>query len=717
MFKETKLVFWAGSVEHRHGSSESSDVADMINRDAVKNTSEGRDIVEKQEDLRKKIDASNLLTDEDRQAWNRKLENAQNNLSASALLQLQQEFSQEQNAIKGMVDTYTRKVLNSKEEAFAVDRTRGVDTASDYLKWFETQSYSEKQAALNKLDADIDERKALRKKLLTKLDKKEVIKMRRSEMKDKLQELEIVEANSERYKSMLQKDANLFHDINLYLEAFEDLTPHEQEDWMRRYEQEIAKPRREMVETHDALPQRFKSPNFLKMPSRKKQEYLEATETKIEKEYTSQIGKIPSEIWSEESKRFAIDDFMKLDSIAKKAQWLEFLPNAIKAEEKLAKQFKQPKFTEVREMADYSTKKWERSRFEDKEQMLKGMEAEVTLLGTFKSIMDKSTKENVISDKTRDRYMDMYNDGNLSSRRTAVRSIMIALSPRRELLKDFEKLNPETQKQFSDFYDRGHKARLEIYKKAKTHEAENMLEEAKDKELNKPEALEENEVIQIVKKLQKQADASEQSGNLEKALGLHEAVLAMHPENELSKNKVDQLNMELNALETASDENVLEAVDNQLRTGSNQQELKYIKLAQQILEDKEDVVNRAHGNENLGKQVSHLGEDSFDRAVHEDLVKKSGGEKIIDYEGRAKKVRKIDLGRLGSAAGDTTQIEKELRNLPAQENLDNVQLVDKAAGKTSTIDEARRRLEDRKRSLAKKIADEETFSLDEHIAA
>lgn len=715
MFKETKLIFWSKSPESGP-QNEAAEGAELMDNQVAKTTKEAHNILDKRDDLRSKIASSDLLTEDDKQAWNRKLENARGNMSQSELSELQQEFSKQQNAIKGLVDTYTKKVMDNKEDAFAVDKARDIDTARDYLKWFEAQSYSEKQAALQALDAEIDERKNLRKRLLTKLDKKEVVKMRRSEMKDKLKELEAVENNSRRYKAMLQKDAKLFHDINLYIEAFEDLTPQEQEDWMRRYEEEIAKPRRELVEIHDKLPKKYQSSNFLKMPSRKKKEYLDSTETKIEREYTSQINKIPTEIWSDESKRFAIDDFMRLNSLTQKAQWLEFLPSAIKAEEKLAKQFKDPKFKAVREMPDYSKKNWERSKFEDKEKMLKSMEAEVALLDTFKGIMDKSVEDKVISEKTRDRYMDMYNDGNLSSRRMAVRSIMTALAPRRSLLKDFEKLNPETQNKFSDFYKRGHKARLEIYKKAKAHDAENALEDSQE-ELQEPESLEQNDVKQIVEKLQKQADANEKLGNLEKALGLHEAVIAIHSENQYSKDKIEQITMELNAVEAASDEDVLEAIDSNMKNDRVQREIRNIELAQQILEDQEQVVTRSHGNEDLSKQSAHLGSNEFDQAVNEELVKRTHGEKVIDRQGRAKNVEKIDVEFLGTVANDTNQIEKDLKNLSERDNLDNVQLVDSVKSKSETTKEARKRLEKRKEGLAKKISDDETYSLDEELAA
>jgi hypothetical protein len=700
--------------------NQASEVADLINRNVAGDISEGRDILEQQGELREKINSSDLLSEADKNLWSRKLENAQNNISNSNIHALQEEFAKEQKEIRAMVDTYTRKILDSKEEAFAVDSTRGLDTAADYLKWFENLSYSDKQGALKKLDSEIEERKELRNKLLKRFDRKDVVKMRRSEMKDKLKELESIEENIAHYKSLLQKDAILFHDLDLYLEAFEDLTTREQSEWIRKYETEIAKPRRELVEKHDALPARFRSSNFLKMPSRKKQEYLDTVEDKIEKEYISQVKKIPEDIWSEDSKRFAIDDFMKLDTVIKKAQWLEFLPSSIKAEEKLSGEYKESKFSEVKEMPEYSTRNWEKARFEQKEQMLKSMEAEVMLLGTFKSILDKSVKGKVISEKTKDRYMEMYNDGTLSERRVEVKSIMVALSPRRTLLRDFEKLTPETKKQFEDFYERGHKARLEIYKNAKTLESEDVSDEKDSKKLkdkNTPESLEQNQVMQIVKNLQTQAENNEQIGNLEKALGLHEAVLAMHPENELSKKKADQLNMELDALETASDKSVLDAVAQHVGSSTAQREIKYIKLAQEIIEDKDDVVAHSHGNERLGKQHTHLEGDSFESEVYEELVAQSRGEKIIDEDWQVKKVQKVDVGKLGTGSNDPTRIEKDLKILSSQENLDNVQLFDSDAGKILTLHEAKLRLAKREERFAKKIGSEGTSSLDRQMAA
>ena len=75
------------------------------------------------------------------------------------------------------------------------------------------------------------------------------------------------------------------------------------------------------------------------------------------------------------------------------------------------------------------------------------------------------------------------------------------------------------------------------------------------------------------------------------------------------------------------------------------------------------------------------------------------------------------MGKIGTVSNDTTQIEKDLKNLSAQDNLENIQLVNQDAGKVSTIEEARRRLQERKEKLAKKISDDRTFSLDEQLAA
>ncbi len=327
MFTEKRLVFWAKkSPEGSSKIDNAEEGATMIDEGRAENTKEVRDIQKGQSELRDKIASNDLLTEKDKKKWDKKLEEMQAGMSADAIKQLEHEFEQEQKTIKNMVDTYTKKVIDNKEEAFAIDANRNIDTAREYLQWFETQTYSEKQAALKALDDEIHERKTLRQKLLKRLDKKDVIKMRRSEMKDKLKELDVVENNVAQYKKMLKKDIKLFHDINLYIEAFEDLTPQEQEDWIRRYEEEIAKPRRKLVKTHESLPKQFQHNNFLSFSSKEKRQYLESTEKVIEKQYVQRVQKIPKEIWSEQSKRFAVDDFMRLDSLEQKAQWLEFLP-------------------------------------------------------------------------------------------------------------------------------------------------------------------------------------------------------------------------------------------------------------------------------------------------------------------------------------------------------------------------------------------------------
>ena len=721
MFTEKRLVFLSkNSLEGNSKAENAEEGATMIAEDRATNTKEVQNIQKEQSELRDKIASNDLLTEQDKEKWDKKLEEMQAVISAEKIQQLKHEFEQEQSTIKSMVDTYTKKVIDNKEEAFAIDTRRNIDTAREYLQWFETQSYSEKQAALKALDNEIHERKTLRQKLLRKLDKKDVIKMRRSEMQNKLEELEVVENNTAHYKRMLQKDVKLFHDINLYIEAFEDLTPQEQEDWIRRYEKEIAKPRRELVKTHESLPTQFQHNDFLSFSSKEKRRYLESTEKVIEKQYIQRVQKIPKEIWSEQSKRFAIDDFIRLNSLEQKAQWLEFLPKAIKAEEKLAKEYKDKKFDAIKEMPDYNKEQWERAKFEEKQEMLTYMNAEVALMETFENILNKSLDDKVISKKTQERYMSMYTETDLSKRRMAVRTIMTALAPRRALLKDFEKLDPETQKKYASFYKRGHKARLELYKEAYAYDSKNHGEKkSEQKDMNPPEKLESKDIQEIVNNLQKQALTNEQTGNLEKALGLHEAVLSIHKDNEFSVDKVKQLKLELNALEAASDETVMYTIEQNLQKHDVQEEIKHLELAQKILEDQEDIVTRSHGNENLQKQHAHLGSDTFGSRVHENLVKQTHGKKVLDKSGKAKDVERVDLEYLGVGSDDPTKLKYAMHNKASSDNLENIQLVDSVAGKDISINEAIKQLNRRKEMLSKKIGDqkEEYFSVDEELSS
>lgn len=716
LFCETRIVFLRA--KHSERGPESRDDAEIaaegLDKGTYKDAREAQNVLLKQSALRRRLEGSDLFTDEDKAMWKKKLQDAeQRAISRSEMEKIEMEFARQQEEISGMVDNYSRKVIDNKEAAFTVDASRNLDTAKGYIEWFSKQPYDEKLKLLKFIDDDIDERKELRRKLLKKLDKKEVIKMRRSEMKDKVKELEVVENNLSKYKQMLEKDKRIFHDINLYLEAFADLTPIEQENWMKRYEDDIAIPRRELVETHDSLPKEFQSSKFLRMPSTEKKKYLEEVEAKIERIYINEVNKIPTKIWSDESKRFAIEDFRRLKDITTKAQWLEFLPKAKKAEENLMEQYSDDKFKKVRKLEAYSKKKWEKCRFEDKERMLKSMEAEALLMDVFTDVLQKECKDKVISEKTEKRYMDMYKEMDLNGRRLAVRNILFAMKPRRDLLNDFEELSAETQKEFKDFYKRGHKARLEIFKKAKKHEEKLKAKEATDEndeeisekaEEKAPQSLEQSDIQEIIAELHHEADNYEEMGQLEKALVSHQSVLKLHPEDEYSKKKVEQLQMEIETLETLSDDTVLAAVEQETQTGGIKEELENIRLAGTILKDREKVIRKSLGKEDLGRQTVHLSEEKFDQEVHGNLYDISGGKKILNEHGQTEEVEEIDVDHLGTRPNDTTQIKKDIRELGTEDNLSNIQLKDSNSGRKLRLSEAEEQLDKRKERTTKEVA-------------
>ncbi|MFC1600325.1 hypothetical protein ACFL3T_04825, partial [Patescibacteria group bacterium] len=332
-FAERKLIFERNPERHE---DDVNTVSEGLRKQNYQNIQEAQRVMQEQSALREKLDLSEVLTDKDKSNWKTKLDRAKTQaISETEMKKLTQEFEQQQGEIKGMVDKYTNKVMENKIEAFTPD------TADEYVQWFEKQTYDKKVNAFKKIDEDIKERLALRKKLLTRFDKKDVYKMERTEMKEKVKILEQIEKNIKDYTNLIKKDERLFHDADMYISEFEDQTLEEQARWLRAYEKEIKAPRKAIVDIYDKLPKKYQNDSkFFSVGLKEKQQFLEKLDGKIEQEYIAEVNKTDNEVMSQNSKRFAIVDFLRLSDIAQKAMWLEQLPKSIKAEKKLAKEYK-----------------------------------------------------------------------------------------------------------------------------------------------------------------------------------------------------------------------------------------------------------------------------------------------------------------------------------------------------------------------------------------
>lgn len=711
VFSESKFVYLRAS-----RSPENQDRTDIVAegmRDGTySDTREAQKVMLEQSKLRSRLSGSEIFTDEDKKQWEKRLQDAERQaISADDMKKMAQEFDKQQSDIKNAVTQYTDKVMSNKEDAFTIDTSRGLDTAKDYVEWFAGQSFDKKMEALKEIDDDIRERKTLRKKLLGKLDKKEVTKLRRSEMQEKVKELEKMEANVKTYSNLISQNERLFHNPEQYIKEFEDLTLNEQQNWIQTFNEKILKPRLVLVQIYDKLPKDHRNDGeFFKAGMKEKQVWLEKLSAKIEQDYIKDVNETPTDIMSQNSKRFAIVDFLGLKTVYEKAMWLDQLSKSKKAEEKLTLEYSQKRFNEVRKLDAYSERNWEKLRFEEKQELLKSMKVEAALMDTFGKILDEAAKDKVISQKTKGLYDKIYNEANLNGRKQITQNILFAMRTRRNLMDDFEKLSPETQKQFNEFYNLSHTKRLHMYNKAKKYENEQNADEPqeekdKKKEKEMPKSLEANDIQEIINELQGEADSFETEGELERALDKHQSVLKLHPDNKLSLKKQKELLLEIETLDSLTGDEIEDALQRESKSNYMSEELSNIELSQEILEDRENVVRHNLGIDNLGKQTSHLTDDSFDREVHKKVFEQSEGKQTLDENGKIQNVRKIDLSLIGVRnKGNVTQLRQDLKNLGTDENISDIQLVDDAQGRDLSINEAKRKMAQRRHNAAKELA-------------
>jgi hypothetical protein len=717
-FAESKLVF-----ERLEKQDNDVDAAsEGLRKQNYQNIQEAQRVMQEQSTLRERLDLSDVLTDKDKAKWKNKLDRAKADaISENDMKKLSQEFEQQQTEIKSMVDTYTQKVMTKKIEAFTPE------TADEYVEWFEKQTYEKKADAFKKIDDDIKERLALRKKLLTRFKKEDVYKMERTEMRDKVKILETIEKNIKTYKDFIGKDKKLFHDPDQYIREFEDQTVEEQARWLRLYEKEVKAPRKAIVDIYERLPKKYQNDSkFFTVGLKEKQQHLEKLDMKIEQDYIKKVNETDNDVMSQNSKRFAIVDFLRLQDISQKALWLEQLPKSIKAEKKLTKEykdalskFKDPNSGKKLEFDQYSQREWEKLTFEEKEKLLKNMNAEAKLLETFGKILKQGLKDYAICEKTYERYMNLYTGNNINGRIQLTRNVLPAMKIRRDLVEDFTKLDKETQNKYKDFYNHGYKKRIQIFKEAQLFESKQKAKEDADlKEKEKeekedtkvkekadiPKSLEQKDVQDIVNEMHKEADSFEATEQYERAMDKHDSVLMLHSDNKYSLKKKKEIQDAIDTMDSLLDDDIEEAVNREAMNSSVKEELDQIKLAQMILEDREEVVRKNQGNENLGKQKTHLSQDSFVRNVHEDIYKKSGGKQILGKDGKIKNVEQVNLGSIGSThKSDVKKYKDKFNALKERENLEGIELIN-TQGKTVNIKEGTQQLENRRKAVAKKMS-------------
>jgi len=709
MFSETKLVL------KKLESLEKTQLegATRFMEDTDSTSAEALRLSQESQTLRSRIQETDIFTKKDLGNWEKKLKNAENNLDENEIKSLKTEFDQQRFEIESMIGKYTQKILTHKEKAFAIDKARNIDTAKEFIDWFKEQSLDDKRIGLASLDSEIQKRIDARDAILKYHPelKQEIMKLRNSELQDKMDELNICDKNIEKYNILIEKNSKHFSSksIKELKDDFADKTIFEQEDYIRRFNKEILASREQLTQTFESLPKKYQNLKFFEMSRHEKQDWLDNLESNISKDFEKQVKGISRDIWSDEAKKYSIANFIQFaKDLTTKAKWLDQLPAWIEAEKELAKKYrKYPK--EIKELSSYKINVWEKLSFEDKEALLKNMDKESSMIKDFMKIIDKETKDNVISEKTKERYLKAFKDTDFAGREEALKNFEVMILPRKDLLKKFNDLSKETQKEFANFLKRGHRARLKLYQEAIKFEEKLIVEKTDDEKQpvdsqEKPAKSKEN--LPLITKLKTKAQSYENSGNLERAIGIYESMIDLNPEDKALESKIKELEKEIQETEDSKRE-IEAAISKEMAKKAMRDEMENIKLAENLIQDREEVIRASAGQEGLKNQMSHMaGSSTIEKQLNQHIIQESKGETMIGREGKLKQIHQIDVNSFGKqqSDGQKNAIKEEFENLAKGKNLENITFVDETTGKNISINAAKQNLRERRQQAANSMA-------------
>jgi hypothetical protein len=714
LFIESKIIF--RHLENGQNlANGNEDLENSAKRMIVKNEN-FKDILEIQElqnRIRQGLEEQSadygIFSEEDKRKWQERLENVKNQmLSAEKLREIEQEFQTELENTRRMFENYKKSIKRNLKEAFTEK------SAEEFITEFAKQNYETKKVWFRQLGKEIQERSKLREELIKLYpDLAEHFRgLRRHEMAAELKERK---KNVEIYMKMLQKDRRHFSDkaFKQFITEFSNLSVEKQKQWIALYEIQEGGPRRALTKQFEqfSLARQRKYSKFWQLSSTKKREILKEMQEELDDEFKTLINRTPETDMSKQSKKFAIESFEKLgDDIQQKELRLKLMPDFIKAEAELTKEYrkKTQKMPEITSLEQFSKEKWENSTFEEKQQMVRDIDQAHKLIKEGQKLLQQELSAKTINSKTAKIFLGKLLKMNLAEMLYAINTFDRDMQRRRKQLDEFNNLSKKTQDKFRKEFEEGntYKERLKILKKAKEHDEKLLNSSEKTSDKTKI-----TESIKISPDLQKRIDEAtlkaenfEKQGEIEKALTAYETILIMVPNHKEIKTRIKELKIELEQMEIWEDENILQTlIEEEAKKGTMDEELLNLQLAEEFIDIQSRVEMRTHSTklENQQTHLEHLGKNA--KELDKALLKQSGGKKRLDEDGEVIDVMEIDPNLLGKKDKDKRRSQIEtLKGIDENDILPNINLKDES-GKNLTAKEAENRLKKRREETEKEL--------------
>lgn len=604
-----------------------------------------------------------ILSKKDRERWQKRLDGA-NDSNDREINSISADVEKEISEIKDMKSMFTAEV-DKNSAYFALDKTRNLDEKSQWIKAFEKQDIETKREWVKGLAGRINELKELTDTAQNLAPKKmpKFARLKEKEKREFIKELEVGRKNSDKFEKLLEQNSKYFSpaEKDRIQENFEDMTSAEQEKFMAEFEKNELTTVKKLTEDFDSCPEEFKfrHPDFFSSERSKKTEIISQIEHEITADYEHQLFK------SDLSKHLSVNSRLEAyrwfvtAPLKDRGMALKMLESQMKEEEKLSKQYEQligklPKNYDQHER-NRMLKEFYDSGYEKKKDMigaLEGKEKEDAakehekLNQEYGKLLRSGKQDGIISEKTFQRETERFAKLSLEEKmkQSDLEHYNNAVAPRVELKKKFEELPAELQKGNQDFFELGHRDRMERYDSLKKI-ADLKRPDADKDESNK---LKEKERLtpeekQRLSDLKVTAREHELNENFREAQSCYEALLKVDPEDELTQKSLQRVKgkMAKSTEKEKQNKDILETIEQEKGKTDIRKSAKQIKLQKEFATavDLNDQLNRTGVDVQL--KESHL--DSESQKIQRGLYKRTG--MVLDKNGNAVKMVKTDMSR------------------------------------------------------------------------
>lgn len=129
------------------------------------------------------------------------------------------------------------------------------------------------------------------------------------------------------------------------------------------------------------------------------------------------------------------------------------------------------------------------------------------------------------------------------------------------------------------------------------------------------------------------------------------------------------------------------------------------------LTDRERTSEQINANTFRATQKTGRLKTGFERDLNEELAEHTGNEMILDRDGNAQEVRKVDLKRMNKAeTGEIFKLQKEVTHTRGEKarKVDNIQFMSTESGQLQNAQMAEKQLDTLETSLQKQAAERAT---------